>query len=459
MKPMLANTVVIIGAGPAGLTAAMELNKAGLHSMILEKDRIVGGLSRTVNQNGYGFDIGGHCFLSKAEAVNRFWLEVLGKEFRRNSQQYRIYFNNRFYDYPFRVPNVVRGLGLPLSLSAFLAYVQAHLRPRSPELSVEDHIVNRFGRILYEVFFKTYTEKIWGIPGSGIGSGSAVQPPGNGSNAKAVTDSFSYPRLGPGQMWEKVESLMNAAGNPVIKNAEAISLKHNQNRVLEVTINRGGECAPLKPENVISSMPLRDLVERLDPPAPPDVLEAARALKHRDLITVALVIHHPRLFGGNWVYVQDPSVKVSRIQNYGNWSADLIPEPGHSCLGLEYFCSEGDALWSAKDSSLVDLARREIGYLRLADPLRIVCGSVVRVKMACPVYAPDYGSNLQIIRDYLALFSNLHPIGRNGLHRSSKQGQSMLTAMLAARNVLGEKHNVWSVNEDSEDHEEVRNAN
>jgi protoporphyrinogen oxidase len=465
-------SILIIGAGPAGLTAAMELHKAGVHSTVLEKDAFVGGLSRTVNHEGYRFDIGGHRFFTKVEEVNRFWDDVLGAEFRHNSRISRIYFNQKYFDYPLKAANVLRGLGLSTSIAAFLSYFRAHLQPRSPEVSLEDYFVNRFGRVLHEIFFKTYTEKIWGIPCSGISADWAAQRirglsfygavksalfPGSGNKIKTLIDSFHYPRLGPGQMWEAVEARLNAAGNPVLRNAEAVLLKHNGDRILSVAVATGGERRTMEVQEVICSMPLRELVERLVPPPPPGIIEAARALRYRDFLTVALMIDQASLFRDNWIYIHDHSVQVCRIQNYANWSPDLVPEPGRSCLGLEYFCFEGDALWAADDRDLVDLARKEIGHLGLANSQKVLGGVVVRMKKAYPVYDPGYQTRLKVIRDYLVRFRNLHPVGRNGLHKYNNQDHSMYTAMLTVRNLLGEKHDVWAVNSDCQYQEEMVN--
>ena len=462
--------MVIIGAGPAGLTAAHELHKAGLRSVILEKDAAVGGLARTVCFKGFRFDIGGHRFFTKVEAVDRLWHEVLGSEFQRRSRLSRIYFKGRYFDYPLRLTNVVRGLGLTTSLRALISYLKAHAKPRLPEANLEDYVINRFGQVLYETFFKTYTEKVWGMPCHEIGAEWAAQRirglsmyraimaallPNRARKIKSLIDSFRYPRLGPGQMWETITAGMNAAGNPVLSNMEVVSIRHAGNRILEIVAGNGSESRSFPASEVISSMPLRDLIERLDPPAPPEIVKRAGSLRYRDFLTVALIINAPSLFRDNWIYIHDPSVKVGRVQNYGNWSPDLVPEPDHSCLGLEYFCSEGDDLWAMDENGLLELARKEAVLLKLCDPRRIIDGTVVRMKKAYPAYDADYQHNLRALRDYLARFSNLHPVGRNGLHKYNNQDHSMFTAMLAVRNIRGEQHDVWSVNADCEYHEEI----
>jgi protoporphyrinogen oxidase len=462
--------VVVIGAGPAGLTAASELHKSGIASVILEKDSVVGGLARTVCYKGYRFDIGGHRFFTKVAAVNKMWHEVLGSDLLRRSRRSRIYFNKKYFDYPLRVSNAVCGLGPRISLLAVLSYLGAKAKPRLPEVSLEDWVINRFGRVLYKLFFKTYTEKVWGIPCSQIGADWAEQrirglslyrvamaafAPSRARKIKTLIEEFDYPRLGPGQMWESVQAKMNTAGNPVLTDAEVVSIRHAGDLIVEVVANRSGQLHPFPVSEVISSMPLRDLLERLDPPAPAGILDLARSLRYRDFLTVALIMDRPNLFPDNWIYVHEPSVKVGRVQNFGNWSPDLVPAGGHSCLGLEYFCFQGDDLWTMCDKDLLTQACNELEILGLASRAAVVDGTVVRMGKAYPVYDPLYNSKLKAIRDYLGNFRNFHPVGRNGLHRYNNQDHSMFTAMLAVQNILGEEHDVWSVNMESEYHEEI----
>jgi protoporphyrinogen oxidase len=463
--------IVVIGAGPAGLTAAWELQKAGLPSIVLEKDPVVGGLARTVCYKGYRFDIGGHRFFTKVPAVNQMWQEVLDGDLLQRSRLSRIYLNGKYFDYPLRLSNAVLGLGFTRSALAAFSYIKAKARPHLPEVNIEDWIVNRFGRVLYETFFKSYTEKVWGVPCTEIGADWAEQRirglslyravlatlfSGRSNKIKTLTKAFYYPRLGPGQMWETVQSHLNVAGNPTLTDAEVVSIKHSGHLITEVSVNKGGKPVHFPTPEVISSMPLRELVERLDPPPPGAVLEAARSLRYRDFLTVALMLDKPDLFGDNWIYIHDPRVRVGRIQNFGNWSPDLVPIPGHSCLGLEYFCFEGDDLWSMDDADLLALGSNEIAALRLAPLAATTGGTVVRMKKAYPMYDARYKSSLKTIRTYLDSFRNLHPVGRNGLHKYNNQDHSMFTAMLAVRNILGEKHDVWSVNADCEYHEEIR---
>ena len=461
--------VVVIGAGPAGLTAAYELDRAGVDFTVLEMDGVVGGLSRTVRHEGYRFDIGGHRFLTRVPAVEKMWREVLGDELLRRERRSTILYRGRRFAYPLRMGNVLRGLGPVYSLRALLSFIAAHLLPRRPERSMEDWVTNRFGAFLYRTFFKTYTEKVWGIPCAEIGAEWAAQRirglsfaravqgalfPGRTRNIRSLADAFDYPRLGPGQMWEATAAGLSA-GDRVRLGAEVVSIRHSGGRVEAVVARDGAGEASHPASHVISSMALRHLVEALDPPPPGAVLEAARSLRYRDFLTVALVVDAAGLFADNWLYVHDPELRVGRIQNYGNWSPDLVADPGRSLLGLEYFCFEGDGVWSLSDAELVALARREVEALGLVRAGSVAQGVVVRMRRAYPVYDHGLAQRLAVIRSYLELIPNLHPVGRNGLHRYNNQDHSMLTAMLAVRNILGERHDVWGVNAECEYLEEV----
>jgi protoporphyrinogen oxidase len=463
--------VVVIGAGPAGLTAAMQLHKAGFSSVVLEKDSVVGGLARTVYHQGYRFDIGGHRFFTKVEEVNSMWHETLGSDFLHRTRMSRIHFRGMFFDYPLKLVSTLRGLGLTTMLLAVCSFIRAKINPRLPEVSLDDWVINRFGRVLYKMFFKTYTEKVWGIPCSEIGADWAEQRikgmsmsrvitttlmPSRARGIKTLANEFYYPRLGPGQMWEVLQERLIASGNNVMMDTEVVSLRHNGSIITEIVAQAGGSLVRLSPSEVISSMPLRELVERLDPPAPGPVFNAACALRYRDFITVVLILDKPDLFPDNWIYVHDPEVRVGRIQNFGNWSPDLVADPGHSCVGLEYFCFKGDDLWEMADVDLLALARKEIAFLGLVPEIANYSGVVVRMEKAYPIYDSGHRSAVNTIKEYLADFRNLHPVGRNGLHKYNNQDHSIFTAMLAVRNILGEKHDVWSVNADCEYHEELK---
>ncbi|HKG62262.1 MAG TPA: NAD(P)/FAD-dependent oxidoreductase [Pyrinomonadaceae bacterium] len=466
--------VVIIGAGPAGLTAAYQLCKAGIRSLILEKDRVVGGIARTVNYKGYHFDIGGHRFFTKVKAVDAMWREVLaeGKFLRRNRLS-RIYYNKKFFYYPLRASNALLGLGIWNSGLIFLSYLRAQMFPEKPEVTFEQWISNRFGKRLYRIFFKTYTEKVWGIPCNEIMAEWAAQrikglsllaavksaliqkSQSKGDVIKTLIDAFDYPELGPGMMWETVKEIVERDGSELQLNAGVDKIFWTRGRVdaLQATID--GKPKRIKGTHFISTMPIRELIQKFDPPVPENVLKAAEALNYRDFLTVALVINQPELFPDNWIYIHDADVKVGRIQNFKNWSPAMVPDPEKTCLGLEYFCFEGDGLWTMPDADLIELGKKEIGLLRLATPSDVIDGAVVRMPKAYPVYDGGYAEALRVVREFLDSVPNLQLVGRNGMHKYNNQDHSMLTAMLAVKNILGAHYDLWQVNAEQEYHEEV----
>ena len=469
--------VVVIGAGPAGLTAAYELVKRGLKPVVLEKDpQYVGGLARTVQYRGFRFDIGGHRFFSKSREIEALWEEICGEDFLRRPRKSRIFYRGKFFDYPLRPGNALGGLGLVESARCIASYLQSRLNQVHPERSFEDWVVNRFGRRLYEIFFRTYTEKVWGVPCRAISADWASQrikglsllaailnallPRFQRSKAavvKTLIDSFRYPRLGPGMMWELCRDRIVAQGGSVLMGQSVTAVRHAGKRVLGIeTQSADGRRTTLTGTHFLSSMPLRELMECWDPAPPADVLEAARALSYRDFIQVALIVRSSGMFPDNWIYVHSPSVKVGRIQNFRAWSEDMVPRAGYSCLGLEYFCSEGDALWTMSDGKLVALATAELEQMGLARSDQVEDGCAVRARKAYPVYDDHYREHVLTIRRYIEQFPNIQVAGRNGMHKYNNQDHSMMTALLAARNILGEHYNLWSVNTDAEYLEEDR---
>ena len=467
--------VVIVGAGPAGLTAAYELCKEGVESVVLEKDDVVGGISRTVNYKGYLFDIGGHRFFTKVKAVDEMWREVLGEQkFLRRSRLSRIYYNKRFFYYPIRAVNALWGLGLWNSTLTMASYVKAQMFPSKDEKSFEDWVSNRFGKRLFNIFFKTYTEKVWGIPCSEISADWAAQrikglsliatiknallssqASGKGDIIKTLIDAFDYPEKGPGQMWEMVAEKIQRNGSTLKMKSSVEKIAWQKGKVTELVIDVDGKRESVAGTDFISSMPVQELVRKLTPKPPANILQAADRLGYRDFLTVSLIINKADLFQDNWIYIHDSSVKVGRIQNFKNWSPEMVPDPAKTCLGLEYFCFEGDGLWTMSDDDLVKLATKELGALGLVDPNDVEDGAVVRMPKAYPVYDSVYAGAVNTIRDFLAGLNNLYLVGRNGMHKYNNQDHSMLTAMLSVKNILGANYDVWEVNVDSEYHEEV----
>lgn len=461
-------SAVIIGGGPAGLTAAYELAKQGVQPVVLEKGDKVGGIARTEVYKGYRFDIGGHRFFTKVEEVQKLWQEVMGEHFIKVPRLSRIYYNGKFYSYPLEPINALTNLGILNSLQIFASYCKAKLSPQPVEENLEQWVINRFGERLYKTFFKTYTEKVWGIPCDkiqadwaaqrikGLSLKKAVMNALFGSNdTKTLIKEFDYPILGPGMMWERFQQLLESKGAPVHLNTGVVRIEREGNRIKSVTARKDGQNLHISADHFISSMPVTGLVHCLDPLPPEPVLQAARSLKYRDFLIVSLVINKAHLFPDNWIYIHDPQFKVGRIQNFKNWSPAMVPDPSKTCLGMEYFCSKGDELWELSDTELIDLASREVVNLGFADHLsEVEDGVVIRQPKAYPVYDGEYRKHLKVIQDYLQTFENLQTVGRNGMHRYNNQDHSMLTAILAAKNVLGEKHDLWNVNTERSYHED-----
>jgi protoporphyrinogen oxidase len=471
--------VVIMGAGPAGLTAAYELMRHEVPITIIEKDpSYVGGLARTVEHNGYRFDIGGHRFFSKNQEVEDLWTEILGPEMLTRDRLSRIYYRRRFFAYPLKAANALWNLGLVETIRCLASYARARAFPIAHPRSFEDWVRNQFGWRLYSIFFKTYTEKVWGISTTELSADWAAQrikgldmwlvvksallphrkPSQRDDIVTTLIDSFRYPRLGPGQMWERVAAISREKGQPVIFGHAVDRIRHDRGRVRTVvTRTASGEIEEYAGTDFISSIPIRQLVARLDPPPPDAVLKAANSLSYRDFISVALMIDRADVFPDNWIYIHDPSVRVGRIQNFKNWSPAMVPDQTKTCLGLEYFCFEGDGLWTSDDATLVALATKELAQLGVCSPDQVFDGVVVRQQKAYPVYDDSYQSHVDVVREYLnSELSNLHLAGRNGMHKYNNQDHSMMTALLVARNIAtGSSYDPWKVNADAVYHEDV----
>lgn len=472
--------VAIVGAGPAGLTAGYLLTKAGYSVAILERDaRYVGGISRTVEHEGFRFDIGGHRFFSRSKEVVDLWNEILPDDFIERPRMSRIYYEGKFYSYPLRAFEALGNLGLIRSTLCMASFARARLWPKRQVRSFEDWTVNAFGRKLYSIFFKTYTEKVWGMPCDRMSADWAAQRikglslwgavvdglkrslglhrrPNDGvGQAKTLLENFRYPRLGPGMMWEAARDRVVERGGQVLMGHSLHQLRLSEATGRWTVTATGAEgLVSLNAAHVISSAPMRELASRIHPL--PAALPEASNLKYRDFLTVALMIRSPDLFPDNWIYIHDPKVKVGRIQNFRSWSPEMVPDPAIACVGLEYFCFEGDGLWTSSDAQLVALATAEMATLGLCDPAQVTGGVVVRQEKAYPVYDEDYAQNVDMLRRELeGRYPTLHCVGRNGMHRYNNQDHAMMTAMLTVRNIeAGARvYDVWAVNEDAEYHE------
>jgi protoporphyrinogen oxidase len=450
---------VVLGGGPAGLTAGYLLAKRGERVVVLESTDQVGGIARTEVRDGYRFDLGGHRFFTKVREVDDLWHEIMEGEFLLRPRRSRIYWNGTFLNYPLEGMDVIRKLG-PVDLTrAGLSYLaaaaRARLRPR-PEETFEQWVCNRFGRWLFNQFFKTYTEKLWGVSTSelradwaaqrikGLSFSAAARSAflGNRGNAiRSLIEEFHYPRYGPGQMWERMQSDIVARGGEVLVNAPVTRIElEGGGRVVRVVA--GGETIAARA--VISSLPLAATVR-----------DAGRGLRYRDFLTVALVIDDREPFPDTWIYIHEPDVRVGRIQNFRSWSPWMVPNDHETSIGMEYFCFAGDDLWNMADADLVELATRELGQMGLGDPAKVTRGFAVRVPKAYPVYDDRYAQNLEVIRGWLDGIPNLVQVGRNGLHRYNNSDHSMLTAMRAVENLVdGTRHDIWAVNAENEYHEE-----
>jgi protoporphyrinogen oxidase len=460
--------ILIIGAGPAGLTAAWEAEKLGKKTLILESDKVVGGISRTVEKNGWKFDIGGHRFFTKVEEVNNIWDEILEKEeFLLRPRMSRIYYKNKFYDYPLKASNALFNLGVLEAIRCVLSYFYVRVFPPKNQDNFENWVAARFGWRLYNIFFKTYTEKVWGIDAKLIGSDWASQRIKNLSLMKAILnafklnqtgevittliDEFKYPKYGPGMMWETAHKKLEDKGHVIMLSTKVTEIIKFEQKY-KIKTNTGKEFVA---KHILSSMPLAHLPNTIKPSPDNNVMDAGKNLKFRDFLSVALVVDNDNAFPDNWIYIHDPQVKVGRVQNYGSWSPYLVKE-GKTCLGLEYFVNVNDEMWNMQDQELINLAIYELEKLNLVSAGSKFEGYVVRMPKAYPVYDLNYSKNIELIKSWIMNFHpNIHPIGRNGMHRYNNQDHSMMTAVLSIRNIIrNEQNDIWNVNVEGDYHEE-----
>ena len=389
---------------------------------------------------------------------------MLGDEFLLRPRLSRIYYAGKYFAYPLQARDVASRIGVGEAILCTCSYLWGRLRPQAEPVSFEDWVTRHFGRRLYDTFFRSYTEKVWGLPGSEIRAEWAAQRIKNFSLSKAILtalhlrrahvttllEEFHYPRLGPGQMWQEFQRVVEDRGVEVCLNHRCVAVRHDGRGAIEsVVVERDGVASEVPVDAVLSTIPLRDLILSLEPAAPADVVDAARSLRYRSLCVVALIVDDSP-FPDNWIYLHDPGTRAARVQNYGAWSAGMV-RPGTTCLGVEYFCFEGDDLWQMPDEQAVELATNELARIGLVEPSQVRDGVKVRVPRAYPVYDSGYEDALALLRPYVNGFGNLQTCGRNGLHRYNNQDHSMWTAMLATVNLLdGAGHDVWSVNTEQE---------
>jgi len=471
--------VAIIGAGPAGLTAGYLLSKEEVDVIILEADPVyVGGISRTTTYKGFHFDIGGHRFFSKSKAVEDLWTEILPNDMLVRPRSSRIFYGGKFFSYPLRPFEALLKLGIFRSVFCVLSWLKARFFPVPNPRNFEEWVSNQFGKRLFNTFFKSYTEKVWGmsckeisadwaaqrIKGLSLGSAikNAVFPQRyNGDRTKVIKtliNSFRYPRRGPGMMWEACAEKMQAMGGKLETGCKVTRCSYDETSGSWTVEYKGrqGDLHTIEAEHVISSAPMRELVCGLLPAVSERTKRAAESLKYRDFLTVMLILKDRQMFDDNWIYIHDPSVKVGRVQNFRSWSPEMVPEPDKVCYGLEYFCFEHDGLWDSSDNELIELAQRELIKIGLAREGDLVDGCVVRQKKAYPVYDDDYAGHVATVRQELDdRYPNLHLVGRNGMHKYNNQDHAMMTAMLCVENILADTklYDLWQVNADAEYHE------
>lgn len=465
-------SVAIIGAGPAGLTAAYLLAKQNIPVTVLEADpQYVGGIARTVVYKGYCFDIGGHRFFSKAKEIEDFWTEILPHDLLQRPRSSRIFYQGKFFSYPLKFFEVLLKLGPIESIYCCLSYLRARIFPISQPRSFADWVCNHFGKRLFSIFFKTYTEKVWGMSCDSISADWAAQRikglslwsaalnalalrPKRHNTIKTLIDTFRYPRKGPGMLWEACADQLQKKGGILKMGIRLIHCTlHNTHWQLEYYDDHQ-QLHTLTATHVLSSAPLQELVATYLSPEPsqPACL-AAKNLKYRDFLIVVLILKDKQQFADNWIYIHDPAVEVARIQNFKSWSEDMVPDPTMCCYGMEYFCFEDDGLWSASDETLIQKAIREITHIGLATASDIVDGCVVRQAKAYPVYDEHYKEQVALIRQEIAQhYPGLQIVGRNGMHKYNNQDHAMMTAMLAVKNILADstQYDVWQVNQDAE---------
>jgi protoporphyrinogen oxidase len=468
---MATKKIVITGGGPSGMAAALEAVKHGATPLVFERLDRVGGLARTLELRGSRYDIGPHRFFTANAEVHRLFIEVGGSDVVRVRRLTRIYYRNKYFDYPLTPVNALFGMGLATSATILASYGAARARRLATSTSVdsfEDWIVDRFGRKLYEMFFKTYTEKVWGVPCSQIGADWAAQRikglslttavmnalfKSKTGKIKTLVDEFMYPRLGAGMLYEKMRDRVCEGGGAVEVDAEVVRYAREGDRMIGVDVRRtsSGAAERLHGDFYLSSAPLTEILEMMDPPPPDEVLRASRGLRYRTHVGVKLEVEGPAPFPDNWIYVHSPDVKMARITDYRNFSKEMSRAANVHPLTIEYFCFPGDDVWTRSDDELVALAKKELEHMKLVVPSRVRNGFVVRSEKAYPVIERGYQDKIDIIKRWLDQLENFLPIGRSGMFKYNNQDHAMATGLLATRTALGlGKYDPWLVNIDGE---------
>jgi protoporphyrinogen oxidase len=461
--------LLIIGTGPAGMGCADQLTAAGHPVTVIERGVLPGGLCRTINFHGYLFDIGGHRFLTKSDLVRRLWQDLMGPDLREVKRLSRIFYRRRFFRYPLSFINTFWNLGPVESCRCVGSYLRCRLTQPGNNATFEGWMTNHFGKRLYNIFFKTYTEKVWEVACRdisaewakqrirGLSLRVAVQKAlfgSNGHGPKTLSDYFLYPKGGPGELYRRMEVRAQGGGAKFHYGTGVVKIRHDGKKARSVVVQEEstGRTEEWAADQLFSSMPLPVLVRSLDPAVPGDVSAAAARLRFRSYIVVNVILDQKDIFDDQWIYVHSPDVKLGRIQNYKNWSADMVADLAKTSLGLEYFCNQGDELWSMNDVDLINFALKELEMTGIVSRRKLIDGFVVRAPFAYPLYSLSYQNDVKIIRDYLLNFSNLQTMGRNGLFRYCNSDHALLTGIYAARNFLepAQAHDLWEVNADSD---------
>lgn len=466
----MSRKVVVIGAGPAGLAAAWELTKHGIAPVVVDRNDQVGGLARTMWVDGFGFDIGPHRFFTKNEEVLDLWRFFLGEDLLTVPRLTRIYYRNKFFNYPLKPLDALTKLGLVTTTRAIASYGRQKLhRDETEPHNFEDWIVARFGRTLYEIFFKSYTEKVWGIPCDQIGKEWAGQRIKGLSLTEAIRDAFSrsksdkvkslieefyYPRHGTGQLYDRMADVVTEAGGEVELKADITQIETDGDRILSLTTSDGRR---FDVDHAFVSAPITAVAEALHPRAPEEVLAAARALHYRSHITVNLTLDSASPFPDNWIYVHSPDLRMARIANYSSFSPEMVPGPDRCGLSVEYFAFEGDDLWKMSDDELVSLGIDEMARAGLLDPSVVRKGFVVREADSYPTYYLGHREHFDVLHEHLGRFQNLSLIGRAGMYRYNNQDHASLTGLYSVRNHLGISDvDLFAINPEDVYIEEVR---